>query len=60
MYMLLLTIFLLTVLFSAIGTIITVVIGGGVLLVMFGDVIVFLAIVALILKLVRRSRCKNE
>ena len=60
MYMLLLTIFLLTVLFSAIGTILAVVIGGGVLLVMFGDVIVFLAIVALILKLVRRSRCKNE
>ncbi len=58
--MLLLTIFLLTVLFSAIGTILAVVIGGGVLLVMFGDVIVFLAIVALILKLVRRSRCKNE
>ena len=58
--MLLLTVFLLTVLFSAIGTILAVVIGGGVLLVMFGDVIVFLAIVALILKLVRRSRCKNE
>ena len=58
--MLLLTIFLLTVLFSAVGTILAVVIGGGVLLVMFGDVIVFLAIVALILKLVRRSRCKNE
>ena len=60
MKMLLLTIFLLTVLVSAIGTIITVVIGGGVLLVMFGDVIVFLAIVALIVKLVRRSKCKNE
>ena len=58
--MLLLTIFLLTVLVSAIGTIITVVIGGGVLLVMFGDVIVFLAIVALIVKLVRRPKCKNE
>ena len=57
--MLLLTIFLLTVLCSTIGTIITVVIGGGVLLVMFGDVIVFLAIVALVVKLVRRSRCKN-
>lgn len=57
--MLLLTIFLLTVLVSAIGTIVAVVIGGGVLLVMFGDVIVFLAIVALVVKLVRRSREKK-
>ncbi len=56
--MLLLTIFLLTVLFSAIGTIVSVVIGGGVLLVMFGDLIVFVAIVALIVKLVRRVRCR--
>ena len=39
--------------------IVGVVIGGGVLLVMFGDVIVFVAIVALIVKLVRRRRCRN-
>lgn len=57
--MLLLTILLLTVLVSTIGTVVSVVIGGGVLLVMFGDFFVFCAIVALIAKLVRRLRCKN-
>ena len=56
--MVLFSILLLTILLSAIGAIIAAVIGSGVLLVMFGDVLVFLAIVALIVKIVRRVRCK--
>ena len=41
-----------------IGAIVAAVIGGGVLLVVFGDVFVFLLIVALVVKLVRRVRCR--
>ena len=46
------------VLLCAVGAIVAAVIGGGVLLVVFGDVFVFLLIVALIVKLVRRVRCR--
>lgn len=56
--MLLLTILLLTVILCAAAAIVAAVIGGGVLFVLFGDVFVFCAIVALIVKLVRRARCR--
>ena len=57
--MVLFTILLLTLIVGAVCAIVAAVIGGGVLLMMFGDVFVFFAIVALIVKLVRRSRCRN-
>ena len=56
--MITLTLLLVTVLLCAVGAIVAAVIGGGVLLVMFGDVFVFAVIVALIAKLVRRVRCR--
>ncbi len=56
--MLLLTILLLSVVFCAVAAIVAAVIGGGVLFVLFGDVFVFLAIVALVVKLVRRARSR--
>lgn len=56
--MVLLTLLFVTVMLCAVGAIIAAVIGGGVLLVMFGDVFVFAVIVALIAKLVRRVRCR--
>ena len=52
--MVLFTILLLSVIIGVIGFAIAAVVGGGVLLVMFGDVLVF----ALIVKLVRRRRCR--
>ncbi len=57
--MILLTILLFTILLGVIAAIVAAVIGGGVLLVMFGDVIVFAAIVGLIVKLVRRAKRQN-
>ncbi len=57
--MILLTILLFTILLGVIAAIVAAVIGGGVLLVMFGDVIVFAAIVGLIVKLVRRTKRQN-
>ena len=57
--MVLFTILLLTLIVGAVCAIVAAVIGGGVLLMMFGDVFVFFAIVALIVKLARRSRCRN-
>ena len=56
--MVLFTILLLSVIIGVIGFAIAAVVGGGVLLVMFGDVLVFALIVALIVKLVRRRRCR--
>ena len=56
--MITLTLLLVTVLVCAVGAIAAAIIGGGVLLVMFGDVFVFLLIVALIVKLVRKARCR--
>ena len=56
--MVLFTLLLVTVMLCAVGAIVTAVIGGGVLFVLFGDVFVCLAIVALIAKLVRRVRCR--
>lgn len=58
--MLLLTILIITILALAVAAIVAAVIGGGVLFVMFGDVFVFVAIVVLIVKLVRRARCKSR
>lgn len=58
--MLLLLILTCAILFGAISMIVAAVIGGGVLFVMFGDVIVFVAIVTLIVKLIRRCRCKGK
>ena len=57
--MITLTLLLVTVLLCAVGAIVAAVIGGGVLLVMFGDVFVFLLIVALVVKLVRKVRCRK-
>ena len=57
--MITLTLLLVTELLCAVGAIVAAVIGGGVLLVVFGDVFVFLLIVALIVKLVRRIRCRK-
>lgn len=56
--MVLFTLLLVTVILCAVGAIVAAVIGGGVLFVLFGDVFVCLAIVALIAKLVRRVRCR--
>ena len=57
--MVLLTILLCTIIIGAVCAVIAAVIGGGVLLVMFGDVIVFVAIVGLIVKLVRHTKRQN-
>lgn len=57
--MVLLTILLCTIIIGVVCAVIAAVIGGGVLLVMFGDVIVFAAIVGLIVKLVRRTKRQN-
>ena len=57
--MVLLTFLLLSVILSGIGFVITVVIGGGVALMMLGDLFVFCMIVALILRVVRRFRCRK-
>ena len=54
--MVLFTLLLVTVILCAVGAVIAAVVGGGVLFVLFGDVFVCLAIVALIAKLVRRVR----
>ncbi|MBQ3262000.1 MAG: hypothetical protein IJH52_02385 [Oscillospiraceae bacterium] len=56
--MVLFTLLLVTVILCAVGAIVAAVIGGGVLFVLFGNVFVCLAIVALIAKLVRRVRCR--
>ena len=59
--MVLFTILLLSVIVGVICFAIAAVVGGGVLIVMFGDVLVFALIVALIVKLVRRcTRTRNE
>lgn len=57
--MVLLTILLCTIIIGVVCAVIAAVIGGGVLLVMFGDVIVFVAIVGLIVKLVRHTKRQN-
>ena len=51
--MITLTLLLVTVLLCAVGAIVAAVIGGGVLLVVFGDVFVFLLIVALYINKLR-------
>ena len=56
--MVLFTLLLVTVILCAVGAIVAAVIGGGVIFVLFGNVFVCLAIVALIAKLVRRVRCR--
>ena len=56
--MVLFTLLLVTVIFCAVGAVVAAIIGGCVLFVLFGDVFVCLAIVALIAKLVRRARCR--
>lgn len=56
--MVLLTFLLLSVILTGIGFVITVVIGGGVALMMLGDLFVFCMIVALIIRVVRRFRCR--
>lgn len=57
--MLLLLILTCVILFGGISMIVAAAIGCGVLFVVFGDVIVFILIVTLIVRLVRRARCKN-
>ena len=57
--MVLFTLLLVTVILCAVGAVVAAIIGGGVLFVLFGDVFVCLAIVALIVKIVRRIRCRK-
>ena len=57
--MITLTLLLVTVLLCVVGAIVAAVLGGSVLLIIFGDIFVFFAIVALIVKLIRRARSRK-
>ena len=54
-----LTLVLLTVIIGVVFLVVATVLGGGVLLIIFGDIFVFLAIVALVVKLIRRARSRK-